>query len=152
LRALEESPWSSVNHGRGIDEYYLRQAFKPYFKSWENNPELLKARKWNEHGRRGVKGFTEAHFEDAWLRLLNRQRPSNTREAEDGYAPTEDRKLPTQHEKRSPNGMDEPAKPNGLDDAESAASDHPNGAEAAHFPDHAMNLHGARPRRPKGVE
>jgi putative DNA primase/helicase len=51
LIALEESPWREANHGKAITSYYLREAFKPYFKVWEDNNELHKARNWKEQGR-----------------------------------------------------------------------------------------------------
>jgi hypothetical protein len=85
LIALEESPWREANHGKEITPYYLPEAFKPYFKAWEGNDELHKAREWRVEGRK-VTGYSEEHFEDAWLRHTQKLTPTKTKKAKEEEA------------------------------------------------------------------
>jgi hypothetical protein len=84
LIAREESPWVEANRGGSITPYYLREKLKPYFKSWEDNEELRKAREWREKGAASPsKGYAEDHFADAWIRHIQKQKPSVVRKEEE---------------------------------------------------------------------
>jgi hypothetical protein len=85
LIGLEESPWREAHHGKAINDYYLRENLKPYFKVWEDNEELQNARKWRD-GKRSIRGYAEAHFEDAWLRHIQKLKPSAVRKDEEEAA------------------------------------------------------------------
>jgi hypothetical protein len=85
LIGLVESPWGEANHGKPINPYYLREAFKPYFKVWEDDDMLQKAREWREPGR-AVKGYVEEHFEDAWFRHLQKLTPTKTKKYDEEAA------------------------------------------------------------------
>jgi hypothetical protein len=72
LNGMEETPWPTVNFGKPIDDYYLREHLKALL---PQTAEARLARKWkNKAG--DVRGYAELHFEDAWRRYLGRGPPS----------------------------------------------------------------------------
>jgi hypothetical protein len=130
LIALEEGPWREANHGKEITPYYLREAFKPYFKVWEGDDELQKARNWKEQGRT-VTGYVEEHFEDAWLRHLQKPTPTKTKKNEeeatkkqpDGPAKGVEKEdiYPSPQAQGSPTSQTSPTKPETQDISEPLA-------------------------------
>ena len=59
LNSEEEGGWSQINHGRGIDDYWLRERLAdvvPNDEVWE------KKRRWTV-GRDKKRGYTRAHFD-----------------------------------------------------------------------------------------
>jgi hypothetical protein len=77
LRELDEGRWKAVNHGKGLDAYYLRQALKDVLSKTE---EAKRGREWREGGRLR-KGYGEFHLEDAWRRYLGKEPPSRANAA-----------------------------------------------------------------------
>ena len=72
LSGMEETPWPTVNFGKPINDYYLREHLKGLL---PQTAEARLARKWkNKVG--DVRGYAELHFEDAWLRYLGKGPPS----------------------------------------------------------------------------
>jgi hypothetical protein len=75
LRLLEESPWSAVNGGKGVDGYFLKKHLADFM---PDDPEKIAQRKWRE-GATQARGYHERHFEDSFNRYLGRRLPSETR-------------------------------------------------------------------------
>jgi hypothetical protein len=72
LIGMEETPWATVNYGRPISEYYLREHLKDLLPQTE---DARKARIWKD-GNRAVRGYVaKTHFEDAWSRYLGKGLP-----------------------------------------------------------------------------
>jgi Protein of unknown function (DUF3631) len=77
---IDEGRWRTANHGRAIDEYYLRSKLKDYV-TLSNNVEGTKMppRQWRSQGSPIPKwGYHELHFRDAFLRYLGKGLPSET--------------------------------------------------------------------------
>jgi hypothetical protein len=81
LVAMEESPWSAVRGGKGVNGYYLRTHLGDFV---PKDAEKIAPRKWRgDNGE--ARGYHESHFEDAFNRYLGRQLPSKTpKSATDG--------------------------------------------------------------------
>ena len=66
LNKEEEGGWSQINHGRGVNAYWLREILSdvvPNTSDWE------KKRRWNVGGKK-KHGYTRAHFDDPIKRYL----------------------------------------------------------------------------------
>jgi putative DNA primase/helicase len=77
LKEVDESRWKAVNHGKGVDAYYLRETLKDVLSKTE---EAKRAREWRL-GERLRKGYGEIHLEDAWRRYLGKEPPSRANTA-----------------------------------------------------------------------
>jgi hypothetical protein len=75
LRLLEESPWGTMNGGKGLDGYFLKKHLADFM---PDDPEKIAPRKWRE-GAIQARGYHERHFEDSFSRYLSRRLPSETR-------------------------------------------------------------------------
>jgi putative DNA primase/helicase len=71
LLAMDESPWTTANHGQRVNEYYLRAHLKDFI---PDNAEKIAPRKWKE-GHAQARGFHQLHFEDAFGRYLGKGLP-----------------------------------------------------------------------------
>jgi hypothetical protein len=80
LVAMEESPWSAVNSGKGVNGYYLRKHLADFL---PDDAEKIEPRKWRE-GAVEARGYHESHFEDAFNRYLGRKLPSKTQKSAAG--------------------------------------------------------------------
>jgi putative DNA primase/helicase len=75
LREVDEGRWKAVNHGKGVDAYYLRETLKDVLPKTE---EAERAREWRGGGRLR-KGYGEIHLQDAWRRYLSKEPPSSAK-------------------------------------------------------------------------
>jgi Protein of unknown function (DUF3631) len=82
-RILDDGRWQVANHGRAIDEYYLRTKLKDYVTPPRKKGECkagedeIPPRQWRPKGSPTHKwGYHELHFKDAFLRYLGKGLPS----------------------------------------------------------------------------
>jgi hypothetical protein len=87
LIGMEERPWGEAAKGQPITAYFLREKLKPYFEVWKDNEDLKKTREWRDKDGKPRKGYAEDHFADAWLRHLQKAKPSEVRKDEAEAAP-----------------------------------------------------------------
>lgn len=86
LNKEEEGGWAQINHGRGVDAYWLREKLAdvvPNDEGWE------KKRRWTVGGKKRH-GYTRAHFDDAIKRYLPRE-ASKTVESSGPSGPIEEK-------------------------------------------------------------
>jgi Protein of unknown function (DUF3631) len=84
LKKIEEAPWEEANNGREINAYWLREKLKGFLPRPANPKEaeaLRRSRQWREGNANPLKGYTEDHLREAWLRYLDRQTPTETAQA-----------------------------------------------------------------------
>jgi hypothetical protein len=82
LTDMSESPWGKVNRGKPVDGYYLRTHLADFIPP---NAEDIAARKWYVQGNKTqLRGYDEAHFEDAFMRYLGKPLPSVTPKTSSG--------------------------------------------------------------------
>ena len=86
LNKEEEGGWAQIDHGRGVDAYWLREKLAdvvPNDEGWE------KKRRWTVGGKKRH-GYTRAHFDDAIKRYLPRE-ASKTVESSGPSGPIEEK-------------------------------------------------------------
>jgi hypothetical protein len=83
LTNLDDGRWRTANHGKTIDEYYLRSKLKDYATAPKKKGEgkegedEMPPRQWRPKGSPTHKwGYHELHFKDAFLRYLGKGLPS----------------------------------------------------------------------------
>jgi Protein of unknown function (DUF3631) len=83
LTSLDDGRWRVANHGKTIDEYYLRSKLKDYVTAPKKKGEAkegedeMPPRQWRPKGSPTHKwGYHELHFKDAFLRYLGKGLPS----------------------------------------------------------------------------
>jgi hypothetical protein len=72
LTAMSESRWSSANRGKPVNGYYLRTHLVGFLPV---DAEKIEERKWRA-GAVQAHGYHERHFEDAFMRYLEKPLPS----------------------------------------------------------------------------
>jgi hypothetical protein len=78
LTNLDDGRWRVANHGKTIDEYYLRSKLKDYVTLPDKGGEAkAPLRRWRPKGSTAKKwGYHELHLKDAFLRYLGKGLPS----------------------------------------------------------------------------
>ena len=84
LILLSESPWSTANGGRPIDDYFLRKHLRDFL---PENADTIAPRRWTDTKGQKLRGFHERHFQDAFERYLGKGLPSKEQKANPSTAP-----------------------------------------------------------------
>jgi hypothetical protein len=122
LLAMDESPWTTANHGQPVNEYYLRAHLKDFI---ADNAEKIAPRKWKE-GHAQARGFHQLHFEDAFGRYLGKGLP----------CPPADKQKPADMPPgRSPKGPSNPSNPSMEEDS----AENPSGYAGTHSADPSVH-------------
>jgi hypothetical protein len=78
LNEMEEASWASAKRGKPIDGHYLHINLAGFL---PEKPETIAPRKFSTRGME-AHGYSELHFEDAFIRYLGKALPSAQRKAD----------------------------------------------------------------------